>query len=43
MQKQMNDRKLVARKRIRGLLILLIVIMSFVLIYDIYLFVESGF
>lgn len=40
---QVNDRKTIARKRIKGLLIFLIVVMSLVLFYHIFLFVESWF
>ena len=40
---QMTSRKMVARKRIRGLIVFLIVILSFVLVYDIYTLIESWF
>ena len=43
MKRQMKSRKEIAKQRIRGFLILLIVIFSFVLFYDIYLFIESRF
>ena len=34
--RQTKSRKLIARKRVRGLIIFLIVILSFVLVYDVY-------
>ena len=41
--KQGASRKETARKRIRGLIVFLIVILSFVLVYDLYCFVEGWF
>lgn len=40
---QVNERKMIARRRVRGLLVFLIVIFSIVLLYDIYLFVKGWF
>ena len=40
---QMEDRKVIARRRIRGLLIFLIVVSSLVLFYHIFLFIEGWF
>ena len=41
--KQGGSRKEIARKRIRGLLVFLIVILSFVLFYDFYLLIKGWF
>jgi hypothetical protein len=39
----MSERKIIARRRIRGLLIFLIVILSLVLIWDVYLLIKGLF
>jgi hypothetical protein len=41
--KEASERKIIARKRIKGLLIFLIVFLSLVLIYDVYLFIGAWF
>ena len=41
MKKQEKNRKEVARKRIRGLLIFVIIILSLVLFYDVYLMIKD--
>lgn len=41
--KQTMSRKEISRKRIRGLIIFLIVVLSFVLIYDLFTFVRGWF
>ena len=38
-----SERKIIARRRVRGLLIFLIVILSLVLIWDIYLLIKGMF
>ncbi len=38
-----TNRKLVAKRRIRGLLIVLIVVLSVILLYDIFTFVKGWF
>lgn len=38
-----NNRKEIARRRVRGLIIFLIVLLSFVLINDLYMFFEGVF
>lgn len=38
-----SERKIIARRRVRGLLIFLIVILSLVLIWDIYLLIKGLF
>jgi len=38
-----NNRKEIARRRVRGLIVFLIVVLSFVLIYDLYLFIKGVF
>lgn len=40
---QKNNRKIIARRRIRGFLIFWIVILSFVLFYDVYLLIKGWF
>lgn len=40
---QVNNRKEIARKRVRGLLIVLIAIMSLVLFYHVFLLVKGWF
>ena len=39
--KQIQSRKEVARRRVRGLIIFLIVVLSFVLAYDVYTFIKG--
>ena len=41
--KQTMSRKEISRKRIRGLIIFLIVVLSFVLVYDLFTLVEGWF
>lgn len=41
--KQMMSRKEIARKRVRGLIIFLTVILSFVLIYDLFALLRDWF
>ena len=41
--KETSNRKEIARKRIRGLIIFLIVVLSCVLFYDVYLLVKGWF
>jgi len=36
-----SERKIIAKRRVRGLLIFLIVVLSLVLIYDIFLLIEG--
>lgn len=38
-----SERKIIARRRVRGLLIFLIVILSLVLIWDVYLLIKGMF
>ena len=39
--KQVKDRKIIAKRRIRGLIIVLIMILIAILIFDVYSFLES--
>lgn len=43
MNEQEQSRKEIARKRVRGFLIFLIIMLSLVLFYDAYLFFKGGF
>lgn len=40
---QVNDRKEIAKKRVRGLLIFLIIVLSMILLRDVYLFFKGWF
>ena len=41
--KQMMSRKEISRRRVRGLIVFLIVVLSFVFIYDLFSFVRGWF